>query len=238
MSCFLRCYLVGAAFNTRGLQHVGLAYAMEPGLVRLYPDPAVRNEVFDRYLKLYNTHFFWTPLLVGLFLSLEEKIAQGLAPAEMLDNVKTTTAFTLSAIGDTFFSASIMGLWGISAACLAASGRYGLLLGTAGALFLAVQAFKAVTFHRGYREGFQVLRRLKRWDLVNLGRRIKVANAVLLALFWILARPRGETGSPLADAALIGILAAWAATRPSVSREVALLALAAGWILARSLWPA
>ena len=238
MSCFLRCYLVGAAFNTRGLQHVGLAYAMEPGLVRLYPDPAVRNEVFERYLKLYNTHFFWTPLLVGLFLSLEEKIAQGLAPAEMLDNVKTTTAFTLSAIGDTFFSASVMGLWGISAACLAASGRYGLLLAAAAVLFVTAQVFKAVTFRTGYREGFQVLRRLKRWDLVNLGRRIKMANAVLLAVFWILARPRGETGSALADAALIGILAAWAATRPSVAREVALLVLAAGWIFARSMWPA
>lgn len=237
MSCFLRCYLVGAAFNTRGLQHVGLAYAMEPGLVALYPDPAARDEVFTRYLKLYNTHFFWTPLLVGLFLSLEEKIAQGLVPAEMLDNVKTTTAFTLSAIGDTFFSASVMGLWGLSAACLAASGRYGLLLASAGVLFLAAQVFKAVTFHKGYREGFQVLRRLKRWDLVNLGRRIKVVNAVLLPLFWILARPRGATGA-LADAVLIGILAAWAATRPSVAREVALLALAAGWILARSMWSA
>ena len=238
VSCFLRCYLVGAAFNTRGLQHVGLAYAMEPGLARLYPDPARRDAVFERYLKLYNTHFFWTPLLVGLFLSLEEKIAQGLVPAEMLDNVKTTTAFTLSAIGDTFFSASVMGLWGLSAACLAADGRYGLLAGLTAALFLAAQAFKALTFRAGYREGFQVLRRLKRWDLVNLGRRVKVANAVLLSLFWVLARPRGETGSPLADAALIGILAAWAATRPSVSREAALLALAAGWVLARSMWPA
>lgn len=237
VSCYLRCYLVGAAYNTRGLQHVGLAYAMEPGLIALYPDAAERDEVFARYLKLYNTHFFWTPLLVGLFLSLEEKIAQGLAPAEMLDNVKTTTAFTLSAIGDTFFSASVMGLWGLSAACLAASGRYGLLLGTAAGLFLAVQIFKAVTFHRGYREGFAVLRRLKRWDLVNLGRRVKLLNAVLLPLFWILARPRGGPGA-LADAALIGILAAWAATRPSVAREIALLALAGSWIFVRSMWPA
>ena len=27
-ACFLRCYLVGAAYNTRGLQHVGLAFAI------------------------------------------------------------------------------------------------------------------------------------------------------------------------------------------------------------------
>lgn len=237
MSCFLRCYLIGAAYNTRGLQHVGLAYAMEPGLIALYPDPAARGEVFRRYLKLYNTHFFWTPLLVGLFLSLEVKIAQGTAPAEILDNVKTTTAFTLSAIGDTFFSASIMGLWGLSAACLAAGGRYQLLAAMAVALFLGVQVFKVATFRAGYREGFHVLKRLKRWDLVNLGRRVKVVNAVLLTVFWMLAQPRGAAGS-LADAALVAVLAAWAATRPSVAREIALLVLAAGWVLVRSMWPA
>jgi PTS system mannose-specific IID component len=233
----LRCYLVGAAYNTRGLQHVGLAFAMEPGLVALYPDPAERDKVFARYLDLYNTHFFWTPLLVGLFLSLETKIAQGIIPAEMLDNVKTTTAFTLSAIGDTFFSASIMGLWGLLAAGLTVTGHYGALGCLAGGLFVGAQVFKAVTFRAGYREGFAVLRRLKRWDLVNLGRKVKLANALLLTIFWLAIHPRGF-GPSLADAVLVAVLAAWAATRPSVSREIALLALAAGWVLARSMWPA
>ena len=37
---------------------------------------------------------------------------------------------------------------------------------------------------------------------------------------------------------VIGILAAWAATRPSVAREIALLALAGSWIFVRSMWPA
>lgn len=235
-ACFLRCYLVGAAYNTRGLQHVGLAYAMEPGLIALYPDPVQRDRVFTRYLDLYNTHFFWTPLLVGLFLSLEVKIARGVIPAEMLDNVKTTTAFTLSAIGDTFFSASIMGLWGVSAACLVAGGQYVLLAVFAGGLFIAAQVFKAATFKAGYREGFHVLRRLKRWDMVNLGRKVKLANAVLLSLFWILAHPLGRAAS-LADATLIGIVAVWSATRPSVSREIALLVLAAGWVVLRSMRP-
>lgn len=234
LSCFLRCYMIGAAYNTRGLQHVGLAFAMEPALTVLYPDPAERDQVFKRYLKLYNTHFFWTPLIVGLFLSLEVKISQGLVPAEMLDNVKTTTAFTLSAIGDTFFSASLMGLWALTGACLAAGGQYGLVAALAICLFVAAQVFKILTFRAGYREGFQVLRRLKKWDLVNLGRRIKVANAVLLTVFWFLARPVAGTQT-LADAALVGILAVWAATRPALSREVALLVLAAAWIVARSM---
>ncbi len=216
---------------------MGLAFAMEPGLAVLYPDRLERGRAFDRYLKLYNTHFFWTPMLVGLFLALEVKIARGVAPAEMLDNVKTTTAFTLSAIGDTFFSASVMGLWGLSAACLAAAGQYGLLAIFAGTLFVAIQLFKAVTFLAGYTEGFQVLGRLRRWDMVNLGRRIKVANALLLSAFWMLARPAGRT-APLTDMVLLGVLAVWAATRPSVSREIALLVLAAGWVLFSSVWTA
>jgi PTS system mannose-specific IID component len=237
LRCFLRCYLVGAAYNTRGLQHVGLAFAMEPGLLVIYPDSEERATIWPRYLKLYNTHFFWTPLLVGLFLSLEVKIAQGVAPAEMLDNVKTTTAFTLSAIGDTFFSASLMGLWGLSAACLVAGGHYQLLIVLAGLLFLAVQVFKILTFFAGYREGFQVLRRLRRWDMVNLGRRVKVLNALLLTAFWVLILPWGGMAWSAADALLVGVLAIWAATRPSVSREIVLLALAAAWIALRSLWP-
>jgi mannose/fructose/N-acetylgalactosamine-specific phosphotransferase system component IID len=235
LSCFFRCYCIGAAYNTRGLQHVGLAFAMEPGLTAIYPDVEKRNAVWPRYMQLYNTHFFWTPLLVGLFLSLEEKIAQGVAPAEMLDNVKTTTAFTLSAIGDTFFSASLMGLWGLSAACLVAGGHFEILAVLAATLFVAAQVFKLLTFFAGYREGFQVLRRIRRWDLVNLGRRVKVANAVLLSAFWLLILPWGKVGGSLADAALVCVLAVWAATRPTVSREIVLFALAAGWIVLRSL---
>lgn len=235
LSCFVRCYFIGAAYNTRGLQHVGLAFAMEPGLIALYPDESQRNTVWPRYMQLYNTHFFWTPLLVGLFLSLEEKIARGLAPAEMLDNVKTTTAFTLSAIGDTFFSASLMGLWGVSAACLVVTRQYYALLGLIAALFVAAQLFKLLTFLAGYHEGFQVLRRIKRWDLVNLGRRVKILNAVLLSAFWLLILPWGKGGAALADATLVGVLAVWAATRPTVSREIVLFGLAAAWIALRSL---
>jgi PTS system mannose-specific IID component len=236
-ACFLRCYFVGAAYNTRGLQHVGLAFAMEPGLAVIYPDPEQRAQIWPRYLKLYNTHFFWTPLLVGLFLSLEVKIAQGVAPAEMLDNVKTTTAFTLSAIGDTFFSASLMGLWGLSAACLVAGGQYTILAVLVAGLFAGVQVFKLLTFLAGYREGFSVLRRVRRWDLVNLGRRVKLINALLLVVLWITTQPWGGLSGSLADAVLVGVLAIWAATRPTVSREIALLIVAGGWVALRSLWP-
>lgn len=31
---FLRTYMVGATFNTKGMQNVGLAYVMDPGCAR------------------------------------------------------------------------------------------------------------------------------------------------------------------------------------------------------------
>ena len=33
---FLRTYLVGATFNTKGMQNVGLAYIMDPALQTLF----------------------------------------------------------------------------------------------------------------------------------------------------------------------------------------------------------
>ncbi len=229
LKCFLRCYAVGAAFNTRGLQNVGLAFAMEPGLRAIYTDDDALGRVWERYLKIYNTHPFWTPLLVGMFLSLEVRIAKGALPENTLENVKSTTAFTLSAIGDSFFSAGFMGLWALVAACFVAAGRYDAAFAYAAALFVGAQLFKLVTFFMGYREGFKVLVRVKRWDLINWGRRVKIISAALLVLFWITARPHLGDGRafPWVDLTLVLGLAVWAAMRPRMFREPAFVLLVA-----------
>ncbi len=222
LKCFFRCYLVGAAFNTRGLQNVGLAFSMEPGLRALYPDPAdLRRALEDRYLSLYNTHLFWTPLLVGVFLSTEVKISRGALPAETLDKIRGATAFTLSAIGDSFFGGAAMGVWALTAACLAVSGRYELLAAYALFLLAAAQIFKLTTFFIGYREGFQVLKRVKRWNLVNWSRRVKIVNAGLLAFFWMFSRPLGadKAGFPWLDIGAVAILTLWCLARPRIRRE-------------------
>lgn len=104
---FLRTYVVGATFNTKGMQNVGFALVMEPGLVDLYGhDPAALQRARSRYLKHYNTHPFWTPLLAGIFLSMEKKIASGLLPADILLKLRSTTVYTLSALGDSFSAAA------------------------------------------------------------------------------------------------------------------------------------
>ncbi|CAM2061278.1 3-keto-L-gulonate transporter [Desulfovibrionales bacterium] len=235
IGCFLRTYFVGAAFNTRGMQNVGLVFALEPGLRAIYPDPRVRQVARKRYLRHYNTHMFWTPLLVGFFLSLEDKIALQLFPALVLDNIKNTTIYTLSAIGDSVFAGSLLVFWALSTTVLVVWGLPWVALGLSVVWFLALQAFKVGTFWIGFREGLDFLFWLKRWDLINWGQRLKFVNAALTVLiFQQISSSLLSWQEWLISVALLGV-SAWLVYRLHVPREVVLLAIIAYFIAVPSL---
>jgi PTS system mannose-specific IID component len=189
LKCWLRTYLVGALFNDRGMQNIGISYAMEPGLKAIHADPVALGRARKRHLKHFNCHPFWTPLLVGIFLSLELDIARGHMPPDMLEKVKTTTVYTLSALGDSVFNGSILVMWVLATAGLVAAGHHNAAMALAAVLFTALQVFKLATLVAGFSEGFRFLTRLKRWNLINAGRRVKMVNGILLIGFWYLAWP-------------------------------------------------
>lgn len=220
LRCLLRTWLVGAGFNTRGMQNVGLAYAMDPGLVAIYGPGDELRAARKRYAVHYNTHPFWTPLLVGLFLGMEKKISRGLLTAESFSSVRETTIYTLSAIGDSFFGGSLLALWSLASACLILSGHGAWAVALGVVCFLALAAFKMTTFWLGYTEGLVSLQRLKKWDLINWGQRFKLVNAALLVAIWSLA----WEGAPswygwLTAVSALGLFSAliW---KTSVSREI------------------
>lgn len=181
---FLRTFAVGATFNTKGMQNVGLSFIMEPVLTTLYGgDADALHKARNRYIKHYNTHPFWTPLLVGIFVSMEIKIAKGLLLPDILPKVRTTTVCTLSALGDSFFGGSFLVFWSLVGVNLAVR-EQGLLLALwIVCCWLGLLAFKIITFARGYALGLAFLQRLKSWNLINWGQRLKIANGVLLGLF-------------------------------------------------------
>lgn len=182
LACFFRTYFVATAFNSRGLQTVGLLHALSPGLTAIHRDAKELKEARKRYLFHYNSHPFFTPLLTAIFLSMEVKIARGQLPPQILGNLRTTTAYTLSAVGDSFFGGSLSVFWSLTACLLAMQGHTGLALAWVLVSFALLQGFKAVTFVAGYREDLRFLQRLKQWDLVNWGQRLKLVNGLLLAL--------------------------------------------------------
>lgn len=227
--CFMRCYLVGANFNTRGMQNVGLALAMEPGLQALYPKMKPRQQARRRALQHYNTHPFWSPLLVGIFLSLERDISRGILPPAMLQRVKTTTTYTLSALGDSFFGGALLVLFSLVLALLLLNGWTMAAWTWLGVCFLGLQAFKLLTFAGGLREGIAFLNRLKKWDLINWGQRVKLLNAGLLALLWLKLWPGLGGGWEWAFWSLALIIGAFCYLRLRVSRVWLVLAFVGYW---------
>ena len=185
LRCFLRTYLVGANFNPRGLQNMGLAYAMDPGLQAIFPASRELRRARKRYLQHYNTHPWWTPLLVGCFLHLEQRLeAGGLTPQNIL-TLRQTVTYTLSAIGDSFFGGSLLVTWALATVILLMQGAYGAAMGWFALSWLGLQVFKVWLFWVGYSQGMGFLQRLKRWNLINWGRRLKIGNALLvLAIIW------------------------------------------------------
>ncbi len=187
---FVRCYLAGAGFNTRGMQNIGLAFAMQPGLSAIHADPRELRRARRRYVRHFQSHPFWMPCLVGIFLNVEMGIAQKRFPPAMLQKVKDTTAYTLSALGDSVFAGSLLIFWALATICLLLAG-FTVLPFLVGLMFwLALQLFRAYTFRAGFRDGFRFLERLRQWDLINWGRRIKYGNAALLLWLWLLVWPR------------------------------------------------
>lgn len=196
LSCLLRSYMIGASFTTRGLQGIGITYAMEPGINALYTNPQARRRAYQRYLTDFNTHPFWAPLLVALFLSVEQAIAIKGLPEESVLQIKKTTAYTLSAIGDSVFGGSILACWSLTACTLIITSHLTAAIVLTIFLIIALQLFKIASFIMSFRNGIRILQYLKKLNLINWGDRIKVFNGTLLAVFMWYAWPNSEHGFP------------------------------------------
>ena len=190
LNCLARTCCINAAVTARGMQQIGLAFVLAPAFNRLYPESSARARAFARYGGHSNTHVFMVALYVGIVLALEEQIARGSLPEGAVGVVRETLATTLSALGDSFFSGTLLPLWALVSVCLLLAGQIGLTAALA-ALFLALLLlFRILAFFAGLRHGMSVLARLKRLNLINWVDRLKMLNAVVVALVvWHLPPP-------------------------------------------------
>jgi mannose/fructose/N-acetylgalactosamine-specific phosphotransferase system component IID len=230
--CFLRTYLVEANFNTRGMQNVGFSFAIDPGLVALHSNPKRLRRARRRYLQHYNTHPFWTPLLVGFFLYLERKITRGLLSEKSVGSIRETTVYTLSAIGDSFFGGALMVFWALTTVLFwLLFGSMALVLAWMGGWFITLQLFKFYTLYKGLKDGLLFLQRLRQWDLINTGQTVKIINAFLIVGLWLQIFPIPDAAYWLPMALAMCSLA-WLSSKLYWTREV----LFAAFILASVLY--
>lgn len=188
LHCLARTWFVGAAMTTRGMQHLGLLFALEPGLRALHPAPPALFAARQRYMAHVNTHPFMAPLFTGIVLAMEQLVAEKRMGPQGLDMLAATTATTLSALGDSFFSGTLLVTWALATTICVMQGYVHVAAGWTLLLFALLWAFRVWTFFLGLRHGIAALQWVKQMDLINWGDRLKMVNALLLALvLWDMA---------------------------------------------------
>ena len=221
LACLARTGCINAAMTARGMQQIGLAFVLEPAMRQLYPEPQDFARAMSRYAGHSNTHPFMIPLFVGILLSLEQAIARGSLPESAVNSVRETLATTLSALGDSFFSGTLLPLWSLLSVSLLLAGFTGIAGVLAISLFCALLLFRAICFISGLRYGLTTLTKLRKLNLINWVDRLKMINAALAALvIWHLPlsalKPFPWTAYALGAAAVLA--AAWLVGRMRLPR--------------------
>lgn len=100
----VRSNLLQATWNFERQQGLGWAWALQPALVRLYPDPALRSARLAEHTAYFNTQPTLASLALGAVARLEEQRAAGAGPdADGIARVKAVLGSTLAALGDRLF---------------------------------------------------------------------------------------------------------------------------------------
>lgn len=221
---FLRTYLVGAAYNMRGLQNVGFMYAMEPALAAIHKEPEALRTARGRYVRHFNCHPFWTPLVAGMYLRAEYDMAGGTMAPKAFASVKDTAANTLSAIGDSVFGGTLLVTWGLLCGFLIIGDQYGTAIAISVMLFTGLQFFKLCTYAAGVHYGLIALFWLRKFDLINWGDRFKLVNALLLLLILAQLVPQSDHPGLWVLAVVYATLAAFLTARHVPRTLLALVA--------------
>ncbi len=100
---FLRSLFLQASWNPRGMQNLGFAHAITPALEELYPDRAERAKAVVRHLEFFNCHPYMAAAILGGAVRLEERVAAGEAPPEVVSRFKRALGPPFAALGDGFF---------------------------------------------------------------------------------------------------------------------------------------
>ena len=174
----LRSLLLQSSWNRRGMQNLGVAFALWPAIEQLYPDPQSRTRAAARHLAFFNTHPYLASAILGGALFHEEKVARGEEAPEAVEAFKSALMGPFAAVGDSFFWLSLRPFAGMVAALLAPwIGLWAVLA------FLALYnvphlGFRLSLFLDGYRRGDRVVERVARAALPKWGARLRTVSAV------------------------------------------------------------
>ena len=230
---FLRSLFLQASWNPKGMQNLGLAYAVFPALERLYPAGAAREEAVRRHLVFFNTHPYVAAAIVGGVVNHELRIARGEETPDKVVAFKAALMGPLAALGDGFFWLSLKPAAGaVSAASVPLLGVWAVPLFLV--LYNLVHVLLRVRLYwLGLSLGDRLVEAVARANLPSRGaklRAVAAASAGGLAA-WLAVSFGANAGGAHAPLLAAGCLALGVASYVLVSRRVpnyVVLYLAAG----------
>jgi PTS system mannose-specific IID component len=174
---FFRSLFLQASWNPKGMQNLGLAYALYPALAEFYPDPEARAAAVKRHLTFFNTHPYVAAAIVGGVLYHEERIARGEEDPSRVNEFKGALMGPLAALGDGFFWLSLKPAVGALCAALVP-----WLGAWAAVLFLVLYnvvhfTFRARLFRMGLGLGDRLVEAVARARLPSRGARLRAVAA-------------------------------------------------------------
>ncbi|HUK66891.1 MAG TPA: PTS system mannose/fructose/sorbose family transporter subunit IID [Anaeromyxobacteraceae bacterium] len=229
--CFWRSLFLQAAWNRRGMQNLGFAYAIDPALRALYREPERRREALARHLGFFNCHPYAAAAILGGTIHHEERVAVGLEPPGAPVAYKATLQGPLAAIGDGFFWTALRPLFGAIAAVGALLFGWPAVVSTL-TIYNAIHLVLRIGFFRtGYRRGDEVVGAIARLSLPRLAERLRLAAAGVCGAAAALVAVRADvvprSGSFL-TAALVSALGYFALSRGAPLLPAAYVAIAVG----------
>jgi PTS system mannose-specific IID component len=243
LKVFARSLFLQASWNPKGMQNLGLAYALFPALKALYPDEARQSQAVKRHLVFFNSHPYVAAAILGGVLFHEQRIARGEESPERVVAFKAALMGPLAALGDGFFWLSLKPAVGAVCAALVP-----WLHAWAALVFLVLYnavhfTLRERLFRTGLKHGDLLVEKLAKSRLPTRGARLRELAAACAGglAAWLAMdfgrRYEGGAWAPwLAGGALgVGGLSYWLVAKGVPSYAVlyfaALLAVAAGVFL-------
>ncbi len=219
----LRLTLLQSTWCEGGMQSIGLAFCLLPGLRRLYDSPEELNKALKRHQQPFNTHPFLAGILAGAALKIEEESG---TPQETEAFLQTSMG-PVAALGDPFFFGALPVFVAVFASLCAIYG--GIWAGILALLVLFNGVHIAVRLRGifiGYGEGYEALPHMARWISPGRTKLIKTLAAIGVGGVLITAATGfGTVESPLvvAGIGLGGILLSLGFTKWRLSQLYTML---------------
>lgn len=122
---FFRSFTSMGSFNYKGYNNIGYVYSIIPALEKIYGDNKEGlTEALARNCEFFNSHPYFSNLIMGVSLALEEKKAkEGSVDSALITATKASLMGPLAGIGDSVFQGTFRIIFSALGASLAMEGN-------------------------------------------------------------------------------------------------------------------